>query len=142
MYFAFYKMMHIISFTAWFAGTFYIWRLFVYHAETEHQEVRDTLSVMERKLIHYIMWPSMISTILFGILLLIQLWSIHSVTVWFWSKMLLVTLVAVWHFLAEYYRKEFLKGRTFKSKLFRIMNEIPTLLLIGIVYLVIFKPFS
>ncbi|MCB1160741.1 MAG: CopD family protein, partial [Leptospiraceae bacterium] len=127
-------------FTAWFAGIFYIWRLFVYHAETGSQEVRDTLAVMERKLYKYIMRPAMVVTIFCGTALLWIQWNSFARTYWIWIKVGLVVLVLFQHFLSEYYRHQLLKGKEYNSKLFRVLNEFPTLLLIFIVILVILKP--
>ncbi len=126
---------------SWFAGIFYIWRLFVYHAETNSQEVRDTLSVMERRLYKYIMQPAMISTFIFGFALFGHLWSVYKFSYWIWIKILLAFFVMANHYLADHYRKQFLKGATFTSKRFRILNEVPTVLMILIVILVVVKPF-
>jgi protoporphyrinogen IX oxidase len=133
-------MMHIISLVAWFAGIFYIWRLFVYHSETESEDVRSTLSVMERKLYKYIMNPAMYSTILFGTLLFLELWEVYKNQFWIWAKIFLVSLLIGFQFLADSYRLKLLEGKRYNSKRFRILNEVPTLILIAVVYLVVFKP--
>lgn len=138
--FLFYKMMHIISLIAWYAGIFYIWRLFVYHSETDSDDVRKTLSVMEEKLYRIIMTPAMYSTVLFGFLLFYAQWNVYKGQFWIWMKIFLVTINIVLHYLANSYRKKLLNGTKYNSKKFRIMNEMPTLLLIGIIYLVVFKP--
>jgi putative membrane protein len=135
------KALHIIGIIAWFAGIFYIWRLFVYHAETNSQEVRDTLAVMEKKLFIIIMQPAMIFSLFFGFLMLYLNWEYLSKTLWIWLKLVLVFGVVVIHFLSNWYRKKLLEGKTYSSKRFRVLNEVPTLLMILIVILVVLKPF-
>jgi len=135
------KALHIIGIIAWFAGIFYIWRLFVYHAETNSQEVRDTLAVMEKKLFIIIMQPAMIFSLFFGFLMLYLNWEYLSKTLWIWLKLFLVCGVVVIHFLSNWYRKKLLEGKTYSSKRFRVLNEVPTLLMILIVILVVLKPF-
>ena len=137
-FYLWFKVGHIVGFVAWFAGIFYIWRLFVYHAETESDAVRAQLAIMEYRLYKYIMRPAASITILFGL----SLFYINSdliYSVWIWVKLTLVTGVLIQHFLAEHYRNQLAEGRTFDSKFFRIMNEVPTLLLIGIVILAVLK---
>ncbi len=137
-----FKVLHIVGFVAWFAGIFYIWRLYAYHSETDSIQVAETLSVMERKLYKYIMRPAMVITIASGITLLYITWDFYGKTFWVWLKIFLVLFVLGQHFLAEYYRIQLLKGKKYSSKQFRILNEVPTLLLILIVILVIIKPFG
>ncbi len=135
------KAMHIISFIAWYAGIFYIWRLFVYHAMAESPDVKKTLEVMEYKLLRYIMMPASAATLIFGLILMMIQWGMIAVTLWFWIKLILVTLVFAQHILAGYYRKQLAAGRQYNHKLFRWLNEFPTVLLIGIVILAVVKPF-
>ena len=136
-----FKAIHIIFMVAWFAGMFYIWRLFVYHAETTSQEVRDQLAIMERKLYRIIMTPAMIITVAFGLALLYLRWTDLGRAGWMHTKLLLVAILIFWHFLAGHYKNRLAEGATFASRKFRIMNEIPTLLLIAIVILVVLQPF-
>ncbi|HMX56353.1 MAG TPA: protoporphyrinogen oxidase HemJ [Leptospiraceae bacterium] len=135
------KAFHIIGFTAWFAGIFYIWRLFVYHAETTSEDVRNQLAIMEYKLYKYIMRPAMVVTLFFGFALLYLQWEAFFRSAWIWLKLCLVALVLANHFMAESYRKKLARGMAYKSRIFRILNEMPTVLLIGIVLLVVLKPF-
>jgi len=135
------KALHIISMVAWFAGIFYIWRLFVYHAETESEDVRKTLQIMERRLYFAIMMPAMIATVIFGLWLVILAWESFYQSGWLWTKIGLVFLVLGSHFMSDYYRRKLLEGRKYHSKIFRILNEVPTILLIVIVILVVLKPF-
>ena len=135
------KAFHLISLIAWFAGMFYIWRLFVYHSETDSQEVKNTLSIMEKKLYKIIMTPAMILTVTFGLwMLFLRLDSFLNVY-WIWLKILIVCLLIGLHFSADYYRKLLLSGNEFPSRKFRIINEIPTLILFAVVILAVIKPF-
>ncbi|MCC6274419.1 MAG: protoporphyrinogen oxidase HemJ [Leptospiraceae bacterium] len=134
------KAFHIISFTAWFAGIFYIWRLFVYHSETNLPETRKTFEIMESKLYRIIMRPAMMVTVTLGVTLLVIRWDGLYSSYWIWIKITLVCLVIFQHYLADYYRKKLAQGIIYNSKKFRILNEIPTLLLILIVVLAVLKP--
>lgn len=137
----FLKSIHIIAMVSWFAGMFYIWRLFVYHTEAENEEVKKTLSIMEEKLYRIIMRPAMIVTVLFGFALFYMQWNSFSSMIWIWLKIFLVLILIGHHHLANYYRKKLLEGKFYPSKFFRLMNEVPTILLIFIVFLVIYKSF-
>ncbi len=136
-----FKAIHIIGLIAWFAGIFYIWRLFVYHVEATSEEVKSTLAVMERKLYKIIMVPAMIVTLIFGFAMLYLQWNAFAYTIWIWLKIFLVFLVIGQHHLANYYRKKLLEGVVYRSRKFRLWNEVPTLLMILIVILVVLKPF-
>ncbi len=135
------KAFHIISLIAWYAGIFYIWRLFVYHSMSTSREAKEQFMVMERKLLSVIMKPAAILTILPGVWMLVLQWDAFSVSLWIWLKIVLVLLVLFQHGLAEYYRRRLAAGVEYPHKKFRILNEFPTLLLIGIVLLVVLKPF-
>jgi len=87
------------------------------------------------------MMPAAVSTVLFGTILLMIQWPSISVTYWFWLKLALVTMVIIQHILAEYYRKQLATGRKYNHVIFRYWNEVPTVLLIGIVILAVVKPF-
>lgn len=141
MTYLWFKALHIISLIAWFAGIFYIWRLFVYHSETSSMDVKNTLAVMEEKLYRIIMTPAMIATLFFGFGMMFLQWNAFYRSIWIWLKIALVGFVVFQHFLAGYYKKQLLAGSVYNSKKFRILNEFPTLLMIIIVILVIFKPF-
>jgi protoporphyrinogen IX oxidase len=136
-----FKAIHIIALIAWFAGIFYIWRLFVYHTEATSEEVKSTLAVMERKLYKIIMVPAMLVTLIFGFAMLYLQWNAFANTVWIWLKIFLVCIVVFQHHLANYYRKKLLEGVVYRSRKFRLWNEVPTLLMILIVILVVIKPF-
>lgn len=136
-----FKAVHIIAFVAWFAGMFYIWRLYVYHAETHSDEVRATLAVMERKLYHIILVPASVVTLVFGLATFAIRWQGLAGMAWIWIKLALVGGLFALQFLAGHYRKQLAAGVVYPGKQFRILNEVPTLLLIAIVLLAVFKPF-
>ena len=134
------KIIHIISFVAWFAGLFYLPRLFVYHCQVDKiDKAYDLLATMERKLLRYIMNPAMICTILSGSYLIYQISFAHG---WLHAKLTFVVILVIFHHALAKYRKNFANHANNKSeKFYRIINEVPTLLLIIIVTLAIAKPF-
>ena len=136
------KSLHLIAVISWMAGLLYLPRIFVYHVENlEKKETTDIFENMEKKLYFYIMMPAMIFTWLFGIILVYIVGFEAFSYLWLQIKLLLVILMTIYH---EYLRKclKSLKLGTNKksSKFFRIINEIPTVLLIFIVFVIIFKP--
>ncbi len=135
------KAFHIVAFTSWMAGLFYLPRLFVYHAETADQNTRETFKVMERKLLRLIMNPALIVTFLLG-LSLIALNPDWMKQGWLHAKLFLVVLMLGYHGYLAKTRKAFERDEiTHTGKFYRILNEAPILLLIGIVILVVVKPF-
>lgn len=135
------KALHLIFMVAWFAGLFYIFRLFVYHVKfKDKKEMCEAYTLMERKLLYIIMHPAMALTILFGILLITQNPSLLRAP-WFHTKLLLVLLLVVYQVFAGITHKRFVRGDFFLSeKACRLINEVPTILLIGIVILAVVKP--
>jgi protoporphyrinogen IX oxidase len=135
------KAFHIIFMVAWFAGLFYIFRLFVYHVKFKDQSnMAQAYSLMERKLLYMIMHPAMLFTILFGILLITANPPVLRVP-WFHAKLLGVALLIAYQIFAGVVQKRFSREDYFLSeKACRIINEVPTVLLIVIVILVILKP--
>lgn len=135
------KALHIISFTAWMAGMFYLPRLFVYHVNApKGGELSETLKIMEHKLLRYIINPAMLATFSFGIWLMVitEAWSDG----WFHIKILLLLLLTAFHGFCARWRKQFLNdNNTHSEKFYRMANEAPTILLIGIVLLAVLKPF-
>ena len=137
-----FKSIHLISVISWMAGLLYLPRIFVYHVENNNkEEVTKIFEVMEKRLYYFIMRPAMILTWLFGVIL-IYLNGFESFThLWLQAKLILVLILTAYH---EYLGKclRLLKdGNNKKSaKFFRIINEIPTILLILIVFIVVFKP--
>ncbi|WP_454783676.1 protoporphyrinogen oxidase HemJ [Legionella sp. WA2024007413] len=135
------KAFHIIAMVSWFAGLFYLPRLFVYHADTQDEPSLIRFKTMERRLYYGIMWPAAILTTFFGLWLLSYNLSYYMSVGWMHAKLSLVIILWVYHLLCGYYLKAFSRNQNQKnSRFFRIYNEFPTLLLIGIVILVVVKP--
>ena len=136
-----FKALHLIAVISWMAGLLYLPRIFVYHAEADHDSQKKVFKTMERKLYNYIMMPAMLLSWLFGLLL------IHSIglevlsELWMQIKTVLVIILTYYHFILGKYLGDFaLDTNTKSSKFFRIINEIPTIILIVVVFVVIFKP--
>lgn len=137
------KALHIISVVAWMAGLLYLPRLFAYHtAAAPGGEAAETFKVMERRLLRAIMNPAMIATYLFGGALLAAQGSEVWREGWLHAKLTLVVVLTVLHHLMAKWRKDLAAGRNRHSaRFYRIMNEIPALLMIGIVIFVVVRPF-
>ncbi len=137
------KALHVISVIAWMAGLFYLPRLFVYHADAPAgSPMAETFKVMERRLLKIIMHPAMGATYLFGIWLASMPGVVDWRTGWIYAKLVLVAAMTVVHFLLAHWRKEFAADRNRRpARFYRMVNEVPTLLLILIVVLVVVKPF-
>ena len=136
-----FKALHLIAIISWMAGLLYLPRIFVYHAETKNDDVKNTFKVMERRLFVYIMNPAMILSWLFGLVL------IHSIGIqsfgefWLITKIVLVLILTFYHFFLFNCLKNFGLDRNERSsKFYRVINEVPTVLLIVIIFLVVFKP--
>jgi len=133
------KALHIVFVVAWFAGLFYLPRLFVYHAMSDDAATRDRFKVMERKLYRGIMTPAMILTVASGL----WLWLGEGISGgWLHAKVALVALLVIYHFwlralMADFARDANRHGHVF----YRWVNELPTVLLVAIVVLVVVKPF-
>ena len=141
LYLAF-KALHLISVISWMAGLLYLPRLFVYHSENiDQRNTSEIFKNMERRLFNYIMMPAMILTWIFGILLVGSLGVTVLSELWVILKGILVSLLTYYHFyLGKQLRLFALDNNKNSSKFFRIINEIPTILLIIIVFVVVFKP--
>ena len=135
------KAFHIIAVVSWMAGMLYLPRLFVYHAAAKPgSELSETFKVMERRLLNFIMNPAMALTWILGIALMIQGHWIGAS--WFHAKFVLVIGMSAMHGFFSRYVADFARDRnTHTQKFFRIVNEIPTVLLIAIVILAVVKPF-
>ena len=137
-----FKALHIVAVISWMAGLLYLPRIFVYHVETiENKEQSDTFKTMERKLYNYIMMPAMLFSWFFGILLIHSLgFSVFS-ELWMQIKIISVVILTYYHFTLGKYLNDFAIDNIQKtSKFFRIYNEIPTAILIVVIFVVIFKP--
>ncbi len=137
-----FKSLHLISVVSWMAGLLYLPRIFVYHVENkEKKEVTDIFILMEKRLYNYIMRPAMMLTWAFGLVLIYLIGFDVFSNLWMQIKIVLVVFLSIYH---EYLGKCFLAlkdGTNLKSsKFFRIINEIPTLILIIVIFLAIFKP--
>lgn len=135
------KALHIISVVAWFAGLFYIFRLFVYHRQNTNVASNCAmLTTMQRRLLCAIIFPANIMTVLSGAGLVTANPN-FLVQTWLWAKISLVILLLIYQLLAWRTFRRFSRGDFYLSeKACRVLNEVPTLLLIGIVSLVILKP--
>ena len=136
------KSFHIIAVICWFAGIFYLPRLFIYHSAAYDDVSRERFQVMESKLYRVIMNPSMIVTLVLGIWMVAERWQAYQTHAWLWIKIALVVLLVGYHHYCLKIMRSLAEGQTLHSdKFLRIFNEIPVLLLIPIVILVVFKPF-
>ncbi len=140
---AYFIALHLIAVIAWFAGLFYLPRLFVYHAATDIDAIKAQFAIMESKLYWMIMTPAMIVTLVSGMgLMLGYILNNPSHLLWLWLKIILVVLLMVFHFYCGHCLSQFQAGQNRHSERFyRIFNEIPTLLLIAIVLLAVVQPF-
>lgn len=132
---------HIIFVTAWFAGLFYLPRLFIYHTASTDQISLDRFKIMERKLYFFIMTPAAVLASVFGIALLVLNWASYKTAGWMHVKLFGVVLLWGYHFYCGHLVKVFRANQNQHSSTFyRFFNEIPTLLLILIVIMVVVKP--
>ena len=136
------KSLHLIAVISWMAGLLYLPRIFVYHVENlKDKNTSLIFKTMEKKLYFYIMTPAMILTWIFGLILISSLGPEVFSTTWIKLKLLLVILLTSYHFYLSKLLGDFKVDRNNKSsKFFRIINEVPTILLILIVFIVVFKP--
>ena len=137
-----FKSLHIVAVISWMAGLLYLPRIFVYHVENnEEKKISDVFKIMEKKLYFYIMTPAMILSWLFGISLLHYLGIDQINQFWLKAKILLVVILTLYHLYLGKCLKDFaIDINKRSSKFFRIFNEVPTILLIFIIFVVIFKP--
>jgi putative membrane protein len=137
------KALHIISVVAWMAGLLYLPRLFVYHVSAAPgSEMSETFKVMERRLLRGIMNPALVMTYSFGILLALTPGVVDWHQGWIHSKLALVVVLTAMHYACMRWRRDFAVDRNLHdAKFFRIVNEVPTVILIAIVILVVVKPF-
>ena len=136
------KSLHLISVISWMAGLLYLPRIFVYHVENlEKKETTDIFKIMEKKLYNYIMMPAMLLSWLFGVLLIHSIGFSAFSELWMQIKTIAVVILTYYHFSLGKHLKEFAIDNNQKtSKFFRIYNEIPTIILIVVIFVVIFKP--
>ena len=136
-----FKSLHLIAVISWMAGLLYLPRIFVYHAENDNEIITNVFKTMEKKLFYYIMTPAMILSWFFGLILIHEIGFNQLANLWLQLKLLFVILLTIYHFYLGSLLTKFKSDLNEKtSKFFRFINEIPTLLLILIVFIVIFKP--
>lgn len=136
------KAFHIIAMVAWFAGLFYLPRLFVYHADCADLISIRRFKVMERRLYYGITWPAALLTSILGFTLIGLNPSYYLNAGWLHAKLGLVILVWVYHLSCGHYLRVFARDlNRYSPKFYRVFNELPTLLLIGIVILAVVKPY-
>ena len=136
------KALHIIAMVCWFAGIFYLPRLFVYHAMSDDKTSQDRFVVMERKLYRGIMNPSMMATWVLGLSMVVMNWQVYKSQGWLHAKITLIILLTVYHVLCGRFRLKLVDNPQYKSHVYwRWFNEVPVLILIAVVLLVVLKPF-
>lgn len=142
-YYEWFKALHVISVIAWMAGMLYLPRLYVYHADAAPgSDKSETFKIMERRLLKAITTPAMVASFIFGTLMLATPGVIDWSTGWIWAKIALIVAMTAMHGFLGKWRKDFEADRnTRPGKFYRMMNEVPTLLMIFVVILVIVKPF-
>ena len=139
------KSIHLIAVISWMAGLLYLPRIFVYHSEAiqnnKSEDLIETFKVMERRLLVYIMNPAMIVSWIFGILLIHTIGMDNFGSLWLQLKLVFVIILTIYHFfLFQCLRKFADNNNSHTPKFYRIINEIPTVLLIAIILVVVFKP--
>ena len=141
-YYLLFKSLHLISVISWMAGLLYLPRIFVYHAEnTDDGKISDVFKTMEKKLYLYIMTPAMILSWIFGLLLIHSIGFQQLGQTWMVLKIIFVIFLTLYHFYLGKTLNQFkFDQNTHSHKFYRLINEIPTILLILIVFVVIFKP--
>ncbi len=136
-----FKSLHLIAIISWMAGLLYLPRIFVYHSENNNEIISNVFKKMERKLYYYIMTPAMVLSWLFGLVLIHEIGFEQLINLWLQLKLILVTFLTAYHFYLGFLLNQFKLDQNKKAaKFYRYINEIPTLLLILIVFIVIFKP--
>ena len=141
-YYLLFKSLHLISVISWMAGLLYLPRIFVYHAaNSDDKKISDVFKTMEKKLYFYIMTPAMILSWIFGLLLIHSIGFQQLGQTWMVLKIIFVIFLTLYHFYLGKILNQFkFDQNTHSHKFYRLINEIPTILLILIVFVVIFKP--
>lgn len=134
------KAGHIIAMVAWFAGLFYLPRLFVYHADAVDQISIDRFKIMERRLYYAITWPAAVLTTVFGVWLITYNPHYYLSAGWMHAKLALIVVLWGYHLICGHFVNQFARDKNTKGhRFYRVFNEVPTVLLIGIVMLVVLK---
>ena len=136
-----FKSLHLIAVISWMAGLLYLPRIFVYHSEASLDSQKQVFKTMERKLYNYIMMPAMLLSWLFGILLIYNLGFNIFKELWMQIKIVSVLILTHYHFKLGRYLQDFATDNNHKSsRFYRVINEVPTIILIVVVFVVVFKP--
>ena len=140
-----FKSIHLIAVISWMAGLLYLPRIFVYHSEAvtnnKSEDLMSIFKIMERRLFIYIMNPAMIVSWIFGLLLIYTIGIDNFGSMWFQLKLAFVIILTIYHFfLFQCLRKFAVNSNSHSPKFYRFINEIPTIFLIGIIFVVVFKP--
>ena len=139
-----FKSIHLIAVISWMAGLLYLPRIFVYHSEAvennKSEDLMSTFKVMERRLFIYIMNPAMIASWIFGVLLMHTIGTDNLSSLWLQLKLLFVIILTMYHFfLFQCLRKFVENNNSYSPRFYRIINEIPTVILIAIIFIIVFK---
>jgi len=140
-----FKSIHLIALISWMAGLLYLPRIFVYHSDAvknnKSKDLISTFKIMERRLFIYIMNPAMIASWIFGGLLIHTIGIDNLNSLWLQLKLLFVVILSIYHFfLFQCLRKFAEDNNSYSPKFYRLINEIPTVLLIAIIFIIVFKP--
>ncbi|MDG2090890.1 MAG: protoporphyrinogen oxidase HemJ [Gammaproteobacteria bacterium] len=142
MAYLWFKAFHLIAMTCWFAGIFYLPRLYVYHSMADDETSLDRFKIMERKLFWGIMTPSAVLTVIFGCLLFSTNFQFYMQSGWMHAKLFCVFLLIIYHILCWHFLKIFKANKNTRShKFYRWFNEAPVILLLAIIIFVVVKPF-
>tara|TARA_Y100000816_G_C26000084_1_gene522543 strand:+ start:536 stop:967 length:432 start_codon:yes stop_codon:yes gene_type:complete len=136
-----FKSLHLIAVISWMAGLLYLPRIFVYHSENKNEIITNVFKTMEKRLFFYIMTPAMLLSWFFGLVLIHEIGFDQLANLWLQIKLILVVILTIYHFYLGLLLNKFKFDLNNKSpRFYRYINEIPTLLLIFIIFIVIFKP--
>ena len=140
-----FKSIHLIAVFSWMAGLLYLPRIFVYHSESienkKSEDLMSTFKAMERRLFIYIMNPAMIVSWIFGILLIHSIGADNLSNLWLQLKLFFVIILTIYHFFLFNCLRKFIKNsNAYSPKFYKIINEIPTILLIAVIFIIVFKP--
>ena len=136
-----FKSLHLIAVISWMAGLLYLPRIFVYHSEAHHESQKNIFKIMERKLYNYIMMPAMLLSWIFGLILIHIIGFSVFLELWMQIKTAAIIILTIYHFSLGRFLNEFaIDSNNKSSKFFRIYNEIPTIILIVVIFVAIFKP--
>ena len=140
-----FKSIHLIAVISWMVGLLYLPRIFVYHSKSiknkKPEDLLSTFKTMERRLFTYIMNPAMIISWIFGVLLIHSVGVDNLSTLWLQLKLFFVIILTIYHFFLFLCLRKFIKNsNSYSPKFYRVINEIPTILLIVIIFIIVFKP--